>query len=65
MTINSIYIYIEDDKRVEYLLSGLGAKVYAILKNLEALQAPKECSMDRIKELLVNHFKPRPLVIAE
>ena len=57
--------HIEDDKRVAYLLSGLGAKAYAALKNLVAPQAPKECSMDRIKELLVNYFKPRPLVIAK
>ena len=61
LTANSV----EDDKRVAYLLSGLGAKAYAVLKNLVAPRAPKECRMDRIKELLVNHFKPRPPVIAE
>ena len=61
MTVNSV----EDDRRVAYLLSGLGAKAYAVLKNLVALQAPKERSINRIKELLVNHFKPKPPVIAE
>ena len=50
LTVNSV----EDDKRAAYLLSGLGAKAYVVLKNLVALQAPKECSMNRIKELLVN-----------
>ena len=61
LTVNSV----EEDKRVAYLLSGLGAKAYAVLKNLVAPRAPKECSMDRIKESLVNHFKPKPPVIAE
>ena len=52
LTMNSV----EDNKKVAYLLSGLGAKAYAVLKNLVEPQAPKECSMNRIKELLVNHF---------
>ena len=61
MIVNSV----EDDKKVAYLLSGLGAKAYTVLKNLVAPQAPKERSMNRIKELLVNNFKPKPPVIAE
>ena len=45
-----------------YLLSGLGAKTYAILKNLTA---PSASSLAQIKEKLVSHFKPKPPVIAE
>ena len=61
LTVNNI----EDEKKVAHLLSGLGARAYAVVKNLVAPQTPKECTMDRIKELLINHFKPKPPVIAE
>ena len=63
LTVNSV----EDNKRVAYLLNGLGGNAYGVLKNLVPPRAPnyKECSMDRIKELLVIHFKPKPPVIAK
>ena len=61
LTVNNV----EDEKKVAHLLSGLGARAYAVVKNLVAPQMPKECTMDRIKELLINHFKPKPPVIAE
>lgn len=61
LTVNNV----EDGKKVAHLLSGLGAKAYAVVKNLVAPQMPKECSLDRIKELPINHFKPRLPVIAE
>ena len=48
-----------------HLLSGLGAKTYAVLKNLTAPAAPSGCSLAQIKEKLVSHFKPKPPVIAE
>ena len=58
---------VEDNKKVVYLLSGFGGKAYVVLKNLVPPRVPnyKECSMDRIKELLVIHFKPKPPVIAK
>ena len=55
----------EEDKQVAHLLSGLGAKTYAVLKNLTAPAAPSGCSLAQIKEKLVSHFKPKPPVIAE
>ena len=61
LTVNNV----EDEKKVAHLLSGIGARAYAVIKNLVAPQIPKECSLDRIKELLINHLKPRPPVIAE
>ena len=48
-----------------HLLSGLGAKTYAVLKNLVAPQKPSECTLAQITELLIRHFKPKPPVIAE
>ena len=56
---------VQDDQKVAHLLSGLGAKTYAVLKNLAASQKPSECTLAQIKELLIGHFKPKPLVIAE
>ena len=34
---------VEEDKQVAHLLSGLGAKTYAVLKNLTAPAAPSGC----------------------
>jgi len=56
---------VEEEKKVAHLLSGIGAKAYAVVKNLTAPRTPKECSWDRLKELLINHFKPKPPVIVE
>ena len=36
---------VEEDKQVAYLLSGLGIKTYAILKNLTAPSAPSASSL--------------------
>ena len=61
MTVNGV----ADSKKVANLLSGLGAKTYAVLKNLTAPEAPSDCTMAQIKEELIKHFKPKPPVIAE
>ena len=49
LTVNSI----EEAKKVAYLLSGLGMKTYAVLKNLAAPSTPSQCTLVRIKELLI------------
>ena len=36
---------VSDDEKVPHLLSGLGAKTYAVLKNLAAPQKPLECTL--------------------
>lgn len=56
---------VEDEKKVLHLFSGLGAKAYAVLKNLVVPQMPRECTMDRIIGLLINHFKSKPPMIAK
>ena len=43
-----------------HLLSGIWAKACAVVKHLTVPQTPKECNWDRLKELLINHFKPKP-----
>ena len=56
---------VQDDQKVAHLLSGLGAKTYAVLKNLAAPRKPSECTLAQIKKLLIGHFKPKLPVIAE
>ena len=51
---------VKEEKKVAHLLSKIGAKAYTILKNLTVPRTPKECNWDRLKELLINHFKPKP-----
>ena len=48
-----------------HLLSGLGTKTYAILRNLTAPDPSMGSSLERIKEALINHFKPKPPVITK
>ena len=56
---------IKEEKHVAHLLTGLGDHTYATLKNLVAPKAPKGCTLEKIKEALTKHFKPKPLVITE
>ena len=56
---------VKEEKQVAHLLTGLGAQTYATLKNLVVPKAPKDCTMEKIKESLTKHFKPKPSVILE
>ena len=48
-----------------HLISDIGPKTYTVLKSLTAPTLPAECELRRIKEVLVQHYKPTPLIIAE
>ena len=39
--------------------------MYTVLKSLTTLTLPAECEFRRLKEVLVQHYKPTPLIIAE
>ena len=56
---------VANEKKVPRLLSDIGPKTYATLKNLTAPTLPAECELGALKEHLVRHFKPQPVVIAE
>ena len=56
---------VADEKKVAHLLSGLGTKTYAVLKNLTAPDPSTGRSLERIKGALIKHFKPKPPVIAK
>ena len=56
---------VERDKKVPHLLSDVRPKTYATLKNLTAPRLPADCDLQTLKEHLVQHFKPQPIIIAE
>ena len=47
------------------LFTAVGGKTYSLLRNLVAPQLPKEKSFAQLKEILMAHFEPKLLVIAE
>ena len=53
------------DKKVSTLLTVIGPGNYGIIRSLVAPALPKEKSYDQLVAVLVNHFQPKPLVIAE
>ena len=56
---------IGDHKRVPILLSSIGASTYALLRDLVAPDAPGTLTFRRLSEVLITHFEPKRLVIAE
>ena len=56
---------IASEKKVVHLISDTGPKIYTVLKSLMAPTLPAECELRMIKEVLVQHYKPTPLIIAE
>ena len=56
---------VERDTKVPRLSSDIKLKMYATLKNLTAPVLPAECDLKTLKEHLIQHFKPQPVVIAE
>jgi len=56
---------IADEKKVAVLLSVIGAKTYALLRDLLALTKPQDKSFDELATTLTTHFKPKPIVITE
>ena len=54
---------IEEDKQVPVFLSVLGAKVYALLRDLLAPAKPSDKSFDDLSDVLTKHFEPKPVVM--
>ena len=54
---------VRDDKKVGHVLSGIGAKTYAVLRNLLAPTEPKDSDLATITQKLVRYYKPKPPVI--
>ena len=56
---------ITSGKKVAHLISDIGPKTNTVLKILTAPTLPAECKLRRIKEVLVEHYKPTPQIITE
>ena len=56
---------IEDDKKVLVLLTVIGSPTYALLSSLLAPEKPGDKSFTVLKDTLLRHFDPKPLVITE
>ena len=57
--------YIQADYKVAMLLVLIGADVYGVQRNLLAPELPKDKSFDELKDLLVSHYLPKHILIAE
>ena len=57
--------YVEEDHEVATFLALIGADAYGVLRNLLAPDRPKDKSFVELKELLVAHYSPKPILIAE
>lgn len=56
---------INEEKQVPVLLSVIGGQTYALLSDLLAPEKPGSKSFEQLKAVLVKHFEPKPVVIAE
>ena len=56
---------VRDDKKVGHVLSGIGAKAYAVLRNLLAPTEPKDSDLATITQKLVRYYKPKPPIIGQ
>ena len=56
---------IADNKKVPALLSIIGGGTYTLLSDLLAPDKPSSKTVDQLTQVLVKHYEPKPVVIAE
>lgn len=56
---------VADGSRVQYLIAVIGAEGYKALKDLSYPEAPNDIPFETATRLLIRHFEPRRIVIAE
>ncbi|XP_061196632.1 uncharacterized protein K02A2.6-like [Saccostrea echinata] len=56
---------VDDNKKVPALLSLVGPKTYALLRDLTAPELPKARTYKQLTKALKDHYSPKPLVIVE
>ena len=56
---------IEENKQVAVFLSAIGPRTYKLLRDLMAPTVPKDKKLDEIISVMMQHYEPKPLVIAE
>ena len=52
-------------KKAGMLLSKVGANAYKLLKDILTPEKPKDKTYAELREALLSHFSPKPLIIAE
>ena len=52
-------------KKTAIFLTVIGSDTYSLLRNLIALVSPSTKTVEELVEILSEHFKPQPIVIAE
>ncbi|CAC5368187.1 unnamed protein product [Mytilus coruscus] len=55
----------DDDKKRSIFLTVCGEKTYSLLRNLCAPAKPNTKTSDNLIEILTDHLRPKPLIIAE
>ncbi|XP_072400642.1 uncharacterized protein [Diabrotica undecimpunctata] len=56
---------VEEDKEVPLLISLIGGETYSVLKDLLAPEVPSSKTFEELKRVLIEHYSPKRLVIAE
>ncbi|XP_072377850.1 uncharacterized protein [Diabrotica undecimpunctata] len=56
---------VEKDKEVPLLISLIGGETYSVLKDLLAPEVPSSKTFEELKRVLIEHYSPKRLVIAE
>ena len=56
---------VEEEKKVDHMLSRIGVTAYSVLQNLLAPTNLKDSSLTTIKQKLIQHYKPKPPVIGQ
>ena len=56
---------VAEDKKVPTILTLMGNKMYALLRNIVSPRRPRYLSFEEIVDNLVKHLDPKPIVIAE
>ena len=55
---------VKEEQQVACVLSDIGARTYAVLKNLRAPTTPKDSSLANIKAKLIGYYKPKSRIPA-
>ena len=55
----------EDKQKVAIFLNAVGARTYALLRDLLSPAKPADKTFAELQKALTDHFEPKPLVIAE
>ena len=56
---------VAEDRKVPTILTLMGNKMYALLRNIVSPRRPRDLSFEEIVDNLAKHLDPKPIVIAE